>query len=58
MARNTDHVVATDNGQTLQCLHCGTKQPVSLPMEVRAYVAAGKAFTKAHAKCPKPGATS
>lgn len=58
MARNTDHVVTRTDGDPktmgIECLHCGAKLAISLPVSISAMAAATKAFVRDHAGCPKP----
>lgn len=35
----------------MECLRCGEKQRVALPINVTLYVAMGKAFERIHKKC-------
>ena len=59
MARNTDHVVARTDGapgtMPLECLHCGAKLVLTLPVSISVMAAASKAFVGEHAECrPSP----
>lgn len=55
MARNTDHVVARTDGapgtMPIECLHCGAKLVLALPVSVDEFAAASKAFVARHAGC-------
>lgn len=62
MARNTDHVVAHDGTRHpfgFECLHCGGRLGLTLPVSVDEFVSASEAFVKKHRDCQKPaGAAS
>lgn len=55
MARNTDHVVARTDGapgtMPIECLHCGAKLVLTLPVSISVMAAASKAFVGEHASC-------
>lgn len=52
-----DHVVCRNGGRTYECLNCGQKYDMNLPVLLSVYVAAMKEFAKIHRHCkPKGGA--
>lgn len=51
---NTDHIVVGPTPATGKCLHCGQELHLGLPMNINVWVAATKAFVKAHRECPVP----
>lgn len=50
--------VHTLNGGGFRCAHCGAKQDMAMPCDINVWIAAGKAFTKSHARCKAPGKTT
>ena len=51
------HVVtrpAGNNTMPIECLHCGAKVALALPVSISVMAASTKAFVREHASCPKP----
>lgn len=44
---------ARENGAEFYCERCGATSRPPLPMEVKAYVAFGRAFADKHERCPE-----
>ena len=52
--KHAPHVVIEQAGLTPHCLHCGAREPMALPMEVKDFCAATERFRIQHVACPKP----
>lgn len=51
MKSKTSHLVMSPEFQAMQCLHCGAKQTIPIPVYLDILVAMMKAFEKSHKNC-------
>jgi len=54
MKQDTPHLIMNLKTGDMECLHCGTKQPVSYPIGIPIILAMMKAFKKIHKGCKPP----
>lgn len=54
--RKGDHVIVLAEGDHAgaECLHCGEKCSIRLPMEILSWLSSVDAFNRIHKNCPAP----
>ena len=52
--KDTSHVVAIKNGESLLCRNCGVSYRVNLPIPVTAFTKLVDWFIELHVDCPVP----